>query len=230
MQRSNSSVADMAGSTRAQQVAKNVHYIKSIAEVILLCCQQNIALRGHRESEQSLNKGNFLENFHLLANHDKTIEDRLKYISKNAVYTSPYIQNDILEIMGGMIREKIAHDINMAKYFTIMADESKHCSKKEQLAIVFRYVDVDFGNIHERFLTFVEAENFNAESLTGYIKSIIDKYKFNISKIVSQCYDGVAVMSGNCSGVQHQNTNVCSSSILYSLLCPLPKLGIGRLF
>ena len=35
MQQSNSSVADMAGSTRAQQVAKNVHYIKSIAEVIL---------------------------------------------------------------------------------------------------------------------------------------------------------------------------------------------------
>ena len=59
-------------------------------------------------------------------------------------------------------------------------------------------------NIHERFLTFVEAENLNAESLTGYIKSIIDKYKFDISKIVSQCYDGAAVMSGNCSGVQHR--------------------------
>jgi len=54
MQESNSSVADMVGSARAQHVARNIHYIKSIAEVIILCCQQNIGLRGHRESEQSL--------------------------------------------------------------------------------------------------------------------------------------------------------------------------------
>ena len=57
---------------------------------------------------------------------------RLKYISKNVVYTSPDIQNYILEIMGGMIHDKIAHDISIAEYFTIMADESKNCSKKEQ--------------------------------------------------------------------------------------------------
>ena len=40
MKSSNSSVADMMGSARAQHVAKNVHFMKTIAEVILLCSQQ----------------------------------------------------------------------------------------------------------------------------------------------------------------------------------------------
>ena len=85
-----------------------------------------------------------------------------------------------------------------------MADENKDCSKTEQLTIIFRYANVDNGVIHERFLTFVQADKLNAESLTGYIKGVIDKYKFDHKKIVSQCYDGAAVMGGCCSGVQQQ--------------------------
>ncbi len=60
MKGSNSSVADMIGSARAQHGARNVHYMKTIAEVILLCRLQEIGLRGH-ESERSLNRGNFME-------------------------------------------------------------------------------------------------------------------------------------------------------------------------
>ena len=63
-----------------------------------------------------------------------------------------------------------------------MADESKDCSTTEQLAIIFRYANVDNGVIHKRFLTFVQANKLNAESLTGYIKIIIDKYKFDHKK------------------------------------------------
>ena len=170
MQESNSSVADMVGSARAQHVAKNIHYVKSIAEVIMLCCQQNIGLRGHKESEKSLNKGNFLEIFNLLANHDHTIKDKLKSISKNAVYTLPDIQNSISQVMGDMIRSKISDEVKRAGYFTLMADESRDCSKIEQLAMIFRYVDVDSGNIHERFLTFVQADNLNAEALQATLE------------------------------------------------------------
>ena len=46
MKSSNSSVADMMGSARARHVAKNVHYMKTIAEVILLCSQQETGLRS----------------------------------------------------------------------------------------------------------------------------------------------------------------------------------------
>ena len=71
MKSSNSSVADMMGSARSQHVAKNAHYMKTIDEVILLCSQQEIGLRGHKEFEDSSNRGNFLKISKLVALHDK---------------------------------------------------------------------------------------------------------------------------------------------------------------
>ena len=103
MKGTNSSVADMMGSARAQHVAKNVHYIKTIAEVILLCSQQEIDLRGHDVSEDSLNKGNFLEILKLVALHNKTVQDRLQQGPKNGIYTSLEIQNCFLHTMGDLV-------------------------------------------------------------------------------------------------------------------------------
>jgi len=42
-------------------IRENRYYIYNIAEILLFTACQNIAQRGHDESESSLNKGNFLE-------------------------------------------------------------------------------------------------------------------------------------------------------------------------
>ena len=186
MKSSNSSVADMLGSARAQHVEKNVHYMKTIAEVILLCSQQEIGLRGHNESEDSLNRGNFLEILKLVALHDKTVQDRLQQGPKNSMYTSPEIQNSLLHTMGDLVRKMICDSVQQAGYFTLMADESKDCSKCEQFSVVFRYADVDTGTIYERFLTYVHAASCTADSLTSYIKEVLDKYHIDPSKMVCQ--------------------------------------------
>lgn len=55
------SVAHRLDSARAQVIKSNRHYIKTIAEVILLCAKQELALRGHKESSKSLTRGNLLE-------------------------------------------------------------------------------------------------------------------------------------------------------------------------
>ena len=123
-----------------------------------------------------------MEILDLLARHDQTISEKLRHGPRNALYVSPDIQNSLLELMGEMVCGKISTEIDKAGYFTLMADESKDCSTTEQLAIIFRYANVDNGVIQERFLTFVQADKLNAESLTGYIKIIIDKYKFDHKK------------------------------------------------
>ena len=41
------SVADQLETTRSLQIINNQHYLKAVAEVILLCALQEIALRGH---------------------------------------------------------------------------------------------------------------------------------------------------------------------------------------
>ena len=124
-----------------------------------------------------------MEILDLLACHDQTISEKLRHAPRNALYVSPDIQNSLLELMDEMVCGKISTKIDKAGYFTLMADESKDCSKTEQLAIIFHYANVDNGDvIHERFLTFVQADKLNAESLTGYIKNIIDNYKFDHKK------------------------------------------------
>lgn len=91
-------------SAQSLQIQHNSHYLRTVVEVLLLCAQQDISFRGHRESEKSLNKGNFFEILHLVARHDTTVQDKLLCGPRNAVYTSPDIQNSLINVMAGMVQ------------------------------------------------------------------------------------------------------------------------------
>lgn len=199
---SGTSVANRLDAARSQLITKNRHYLKTILEVLLVCSQQEIALRGHRESTKSLNRGNFLEILNLIASHDEIIKERLTHGPRNAIYTSPIIQNELLHIMGEMVQSIICCKIHDAGLFSILVDEAKDISKKEQLTFVLRCIDPKEATIHEYFLTFVEATSLDAKGLTQYIVDTITKHQLDLTCIVSQGYDGASVMSGNCSGVQ----------------------------
>ena len=56
----------------------------------------------------------------------------------NASYTSPEIQNSLLQIMGGMIQEIISNAVNKAVHFSILVDETKDV-EVEQLSVLVRY-------------------------------------------------------------------------------------------
>ena len=117
-----------------------------------MCSLQEIALRGHRESQTSLNRRNFLEILELVANHDPGVRHRLADGPRNATYTSADIQNELLNVMGRIVQKQICRDIMKAGLYSILADETKDCSKCEQMALVLRYVNVETGAIFERFL------------------------------------------------------------------------------
>ena len=200
------SVAEQLGNNRSEMVKMNRHYIRTVAEILLLCSQQDISLRGHDESNKSLNKGNFKEFLSVVANHDTVVAKKLQQGPRNAVYTSPKIQNEILNIMANMVRQQICTSIQQTGYYSILADETKDMSKNEQLSIVVRYVEHDGNNptVVERFLTFVVASNLTAEYLTLYILDTLSLFSLDVNMIVSQGYDGASVMSGCCSGVQQR--------------------------
>ena len=71
-------------SSRAKTISNDCHYLKTILEVLLVCSQQQIVLQGHRESVNSLNRGNFLEIFKLVASYDEVVSERLTHEPKNA--------------------------------------------------------------------------------------------------------------------------------------------------
>ncbi|QHN93534.1 Zinc finger MYM-type protein [Arachis hypogaea] len=63
------------------------------------------------------------------------------------------IEKEILHVLATMVRNSIRKDIGDAK-FCIIIDEARDESKKEQMAIVLRFVDVD-GFVRERFFDLV---------------------------------------------------------------------------
>lgn len=63
-----SSLLSSLGNKYDKLVKANRKYIKTVAEVLLLTATQNIAQRGHRDTDG--NKGNFLAIMELIAKND----------------------------------------------------------------------------------------------------------------------------------------------------------------
>lgn len=133
----------------------------------------------------------------LLARHDPSLLQSLQKHPCNATYLSPEIQNELLQIMGNIIRHQIQQEVNKVGFFTLLCDETRDISKKEQMTIVLRYVSE--ATVYERFLCFVYAKELNAESLTKYICDTLTSMSIPITNCISQGYDGA---SGSCTGVQ----------------------------
>ena len=64
-------VAHRLETVREEAIKTNQHYIKTLAEILLLCAIQEIAVRGHRELAGSKNQGNFLEILKVVADHER---------------------------------------------------------------------------------------------------------------------------------------------------------------
>ena len=74
----------------------NRKHLMTVLDVIVFCAKQEIPLRGDDESDQSLNKGNFLEMIEFLGKYDSNVTKRIESLPGNAKMLSPDIQNDCL--------------------------------------------------------------------------------------------------------------------------------------
>lgn len=198
--KTNATLANVLNKEHTKQVKENREYIKTIGEVLLLTARQNITQRGHDESEESINKGNFREILDTIAHHDALVKHRLTTIH-NAKYTSKTIQNEVLDCLAEMVRSEITEEVKNSEFFSVMADETKDVSKKEQISFVLRYYYN--GAIKESFLHFECAERLDAAGLTEKIVHLLERHGLDYKKhLIGQAYDGAAVMSGKHSGVQ----------------------------
>lgn len=73
---------------------------------------------------------------------------------KTNKYTSPEIQNELIETMANKVLRNIITHIQKSSFYTIMADETADASNTEQLVICLRWVDNDFI-VSEEFLDYM---------------------------------------------------------------------------
>ncbi|CAL2255707.1 unnamed protein product [Prunus armeniaca] len=110
-------------------------------DVSRILLQQGLPFRGHDESENSTNQGNFLAFLGWLCRFNDDIKAvTLKNAPENMKLTSPDIQKDISSAISTEIINAIIRDIGDS-LFAILVDESCDMSSKEHMAIVLHYVD-----------------------------------------------------------------------------------------
>lgn len=112
-----------------QAIECNKYGLKTVIDLIAICGHQNILIRGHTDE-----RSNFQE---LLKYHAEGDELPKQYV-ENAPANA---KNELIEICGKQIQDKILHKCRDARWFSLLADETADISNVEQVTLVVRYVD-----------------------------------------------------------------------------------------
>ncbi|XP_023760064.1 uncharacterized protein LOC111908467 [Lactuca sativa] len=103
------------------------------------CAFQVVPFRGHDESSDSINKGNFREMLKAIGFYNNEMKELFRTAPKYALYTSPSIQKEILNLISTRVKQMICKEIDGGK-FCLLVDEARDESNKEQMSIVLRYL------------------------------------------------------------------------------------------
>ena len=168
-------------------VAKNRKYLRVIIECVMYTAQQNIAQRGHKECRSNLasmsdnNRGNFLELLHLRCKDNPWLAEMLeRMLGNHKQWTSPGIQNELLQIMSDVVRERILKDVR--------------ASRNEQVSLCLSYV---VGLKEKRHsLGFFRTKSTTGEVLYELLCNVMKELNLDMSKIVAECFDGASNMKG----------------------------------
>ena len=188
------------------QVASNRQYLKVIIQLLMYTSQQNVAIRGHEENRNDIwevsdiNRGNFLELLCIRGNDLPWLRSKLQSQHQlHAQWTSPVIQNELLEIVANVMLERIAAEARSSDYFGIVVDETADISRTEQVSLFLRYIFN--GETKETFTGFYSTKSTEGEVLYELVKTAISKLELRLEDIVAECFDGAANMSGARKGL-----------------------------
>uniref|UniRef100_A0A0D3E775 DUF4371 domain-containing protein n=1 Tax=Brassica oleracea var. oleracea TaxID=109376 RepID=A0A0D3E775_BRAOL len=158
---------------KQDDIMKNKYRIRLNASIDAsrFLLRQGLPFRGHEEKEETGNNGNFVE--------------LLKYT----------VEQNEDELIKSIIGE-IDHDV-----FGLLVDESADVSYKEQMAVVFWYVEKS-RIVKERFISLTHVSDTSSSSLKSAIDSLFSKYGLSITKVIGQGYDDASNMKGEFNGLR----------------------------
>ena len=224
----------------------NSEVVPSIVKAVITCARQRIALQGDHQDKidfselPQTNEGNFVALIRLLAEHNVTLSEHLKFGARNARYVSKTIQNEILDIAADQIRDFYRSCLEKCPHFAVIADEvSSH--GQEILCVCLRFLEIDSINFqkkplkHECLLDFHFLERITGEYIATSILAVLNKHKIEVKNCKGQAYDTTASMSSPSAGVQayikkaapdadYQGCCLHSLNLVICTLCKIPAV------
>ena len=134
--------------------------------------RQGQAVRGHDEAEGNL--------YQILLLRQKDIPE-LKRWMQEGKYMSPEIVNELISEMGQKVLQELLSKIQEARWFSLIADETRDISNIEQLTISIRWISSDYM-VHEEPIGLVQVPRMNAETLTSTLKDVLIWFMLPLQK------------------------------------------------
>lgn len=208
----NTSISTLVNST---VLLKRRYYVKAIIKTIIFLAGHRLALRGDWDKEEHEENGLFNELFEFALENDPELAHCQKFMLLNATYKSPQIQNELIEILAKCLRCNIVDEVISADvpHFTILFDGTKDRNGEECISLAARFVSN--GKPIEALLFFETTKDLDAEAFTKLTLKSLSEYGIDVMNIISQCYDGAAVMKGYKSGVAKRMEDELKKTIPY---------------
>ncbi|XP_020409905.1 zinc finger MYM-type protein 1-like [Prunus persica] len=149
----------------------------------------------------SSNQGNFLELLQFLCYHHEQVRAvTLKNSYDNLKLISPKIQKDIVNVASVETTDAIISDMGDS-LFSILVDESRDVSVKEQIFVMFRYVHKK-RYVIECFIGIEHVANTTSLTLKISIDALFARHHLSISRLCGQGYDGASNMNAEFNGLK----------------------------
>ncbi|XDV11447.1 hypothetical protein PO909_000385 [Leuciscus waleckii] len=200
-------------------IDRNREHIKVILDVLITCAKQEVPLRGNRENDEVKNAGNFLEFYRLVCRHDKATQERLDAIPSNAKMLSHEILNDLLDAACTLLLRRIKRELHEGSFYAILADECKDVSKKQLVAVCFRYVHM--GTLRERAVGLVATDNMTAYAIAQKILEVVAPFELD----PSLCGGVQAILKGTFQNAIYMH---CHSHRLNLVLSAVARTSDSR--
>ena len=197
------SLENILNPERSSVVKENREYLKMLIEFNLFFCLQELPYRGHDETYDSMNTGNWKEFIKMQLSTNSTFKhliEKVKAQYSSYYYTSKTMCIEFIKALADETKWIVKVNLEIAGTYSILIDECKDNAGHEELALCFRYVNQD-GYIEERFYEMIRLKDTDADSIFQIgVLNTLENIGLT-SSLIALGADGASVMSGCNEGV-----------------------------
>ncbi|KAK4887409.1 hypothetical protein RN001_003680 [Aquatica leii] len=129
-----------------QETNKWRHILKVCTSILLFCAENNLPLRGSHEHIGESGSGVFLSAVDMISKFDPELRAHIESLNKgNISYFTPYIQNELVDILASEVKKQILDDVQRFIDFIQSHEKTGEGLSKE----ILEKLEVDGLNIQD---------------------------------------------------------------------------------
>lgn len=172
---------------KTEQQAYARRMLVKIISSLRYLSRQGLALRGADDES-----GNFMT---LLRLRQEDCRELTTWLQRHNSFTSPAIQNEIVQLMAHTVVPQLVNKINSSGQFSIIVDGTQDVNHKEQESICIRFVTGELEP-EEKLLGLYNTPSTTGKDLAAVILDVLMRLGLPGNCIRDQAYRGAVNMAG----------------------------------